>query len=1051
MTHIPEIRKILRNGDDGFHIPFFNDSDFSVARDGGMTLKPTIVMLTPISLYVLKKKDYKIYFSTRLKHILSWEPTREKDVLIKFFPANLQPSQSSVEDAQSFTICSTTQGTKARSALLEALREGIQLLRTAAIATTTTTTDVFHSAGGGFSSRANGYRQQQSTSSIPNTNMGDDRVVNSEERASSSSSSPSTVPGLSANRRLVVKSMVDSDLSDCGALRTAYAKAQEAVVENEIKEYMKDTRKHMYALCVAEHDRFLTALESSNTALFSDNNGELAEVRDHSSRVSEVVTEVVTTQKRKQAEVAESQIVAKNISRAHSEVCDVVNVLQLVSSASSALAKNDYYSTVTILQSLLDCRRELALPHPVIALVKEVHIPQLREKMVTMLKSETNAWLTTLREKAPGVGASMMQQFGAKRGSAAYRVGREIVVDEAQNAWSVRDLDEAPEIVNTALMSEVLPISQGRLLQRIHALLSQQDVFGMYVRDNRRKQFVLEQAGMRAGEFIEEYDVWFHKLCGMIITDDVLASTFTPPLSTSVELHTLWEAICSHLMPLMTRYIDTYENVEKLKSLLDAGFKFLGTVSECVRSAQLNYTPLQSKLEEIRDRIIEALSRETKKEIGGLIEKLTFTSVSIKSEQEYKRYVSTHMLQYNTAFQCPTTFSLPEGESEMRGVPFTRLVPEVGACIRSFLSNVLRLCTHAPTPDGRIATLVTSMLSPIPDVLMRRAASLRVVHAIQLSMLIVESNYLAFLCNVLDAHISTFSTKPIMGQNRFHAVGPWLREAHCRFVAAQQELQDKLVELLISRVDELMSNIRTDTAWTKPVKDKDKHNYLGDVVLFLDTSFTRMESMFGGSTLLTTQVLPIVLRHALKQLTGITHRLGMGLVGGASNGGGLTPTRQSSQPQSPALSRIPILGGGAVAPQLTPLEEAKLTQGTLQRFETDALAVIGFAERHNVSTESLQQSLVCMYTHCAEVQRRDAESRAALEARKGASSPVPVTQQQQQTGGSGSGFGSLLRRLATPSSSRPTSPSRASPSAATPTTVSSREEVGTDKKMITTK
>eukprot|EP00759_Apiculatamorpha_spiralis_P046046 PhF_6_TR42689/c0_g1_i1/m.64406/K19985/EXOC6, SEC15; exocyst complex component 6 len=874
--YMVDLKRVLRHYNDSFTVQYFSES-FSAPREGGQ-LKPCLVFCTSLTFYVVKKKDFKVYHVVPLRLIEKHE-IKNRSFHISYVT---NTAHVSVEVVGPATEMDT---------LLKTMRQAIAALTPSRGNSPATTPR----------SKKESYRSE-SDSAHPLTSL----------RMPTAPTSKIKQNALGANRLLIVKSMVESDFNDCGALRTAYVVGNEADVQSDIKLYMEENRKEMFALCVHEHERFLNAIEVGGTI----EDEALDHVQEQSAAVSDVVGSVLALIEDHKNKVTESSRAIRNISRAYDEILDTARLLQMVSSVGEAIKAKNYYTAITSLQELLGSTRQLALPHKVVRSVVQTHIPALRQSLEKEMKDDTNMWLVKLRDQSASVGKTLMDQFGCKR---TLRVKRSVAAHG--ETWQIQDVDEPTEIVNTFLMKEILPVVEGMVLQRTYKLVGWNDFFGPYIRAERRKQFIADLENLRPFDFAAQFESWFHRLCGIMVTDDVLANSFDPPLCSAAELHSEWEQSCNLITPLLKAVTNTQgSNSELLSRLLNEGLKFVGTIMECVRSTQLNYVPIQDKLNEIRNKLVDIMAAEYNGKFADALaadsKKESFVPVTVKKAAEYDDVVTKLLLQYHPIYKFP---AFTQGEVRL---PFTSVIPNSAAVLFEFIRKIGELCSYTSTPDDRVLSHLSVMLSSVPGTLQKRAMSFGQNHSLQLAMLVVNASYFAYLVNVVEGMFSVISSVNVYGSYRFYEPGPWLRDTFQEFVSTIQVLEQKLLECLVSRVNDLFDTINPASQWTPSNKAVDKVNHFSDILLFLDTVFLKMEHHLGGGAIIS-RYRTDVLKHIVEKLIKIAHQIGLTATNGA------------------------------------------FTEEVLGNFEADAKVLVEFAEKAQFSVESFRQSLVVMHNHCS--------------------------------------------------------------------------------------
>eukprot|EP00667_Euglena_gracilis_P002101 EG_transcript_2101 len=738
-----------------------------------------------------------------------------------------------------------------------------------------------------------------------------------EPEAGGSTAKEAAEEGEARNHPILLSFLVDSEFIDYGALRSVYDRMQAGEMRRHLRDYAEEQRQSLERLCANQMESFLaTMARVSDISCDAADLPELLQAR--AAALTAQVHATAEHLQDAAATVNALRLGSHNIQQAMAVVRCCIDVAQLDARASQFLQQRKYYPALLTMEQLQeraaglpDCKYGQYLRHQ--------RIPAIQAAVLSAVRRSFNEWLAKIRALGDAIGARALEQAReqlAKRTGSLQRqaglcrsagatvvataagagIGRPDSSDasdaedsEEARARAQQDEDDAEQeaLLHAQLgtgsvlrqdLSVLLGQPRGASLspgdpsggergdglslyscQRIYERLHRAEELQMYLMEQHQRQLEQELNALRrlpGPEWLSGAEVWYARLAGFFVIEDVLRKATSPPLVSDLHLCALWEQARRTITSMLRNHVTPSVGLDSLASVTDQAVQF-GTALHHSCSYDLDLGPLLGCVEELHRQFLAAHLQRCRQAVEGAVAKESYAQVLLDGP-EAQRQAEAYGLPDPLRPKAPARNGLVNGTAANgtahNGVPkpaasYTATVIQVLDAIYGHLDACLRLSQHVPNEGMQEA--VEELLQCIVERTTAKAAKLGRNHVVQLAQL--HANAAAVLAALprLEDHFARHTIRRVP-EPRF------LRRPRAELAACAAGLEQQAGRRFAEKVADCAA-VLTPALWARQTKQDSAHNFFTDLVQYLTLTLNSLD-----------RILPAALTHDLR-LTGFAH------------------------------------------------------------------------------------------------------------------------------------------------------------------------------------
>ncbi|ESL06814.1 hypothetical protein TRSC58_05505 [Trypanosoma rangeli SC58] len=491
------------------------------------------------------------------------------------------------------------------------------------------------------------------------------------------------------SRYLAVASLVDGEFTDYTALKNAYLRNEEDILQEDLAAFVRENEGQVEKLCESHYPAFLHAARQCFS--ISEQDAEL--VGQELSGATTLARSSVMEMKRSAADLNLSRCVRQNVAQVVSILRGTLELAEMLETVEIRVQKQQLLGAVVSLKQLM----RAAAPFAEYALGEYVihqRVPQLSQDIFTAAVHDFNAWLKLLRDSSLPIGTSALKWEGTVQTGSIEKKLR--VSDEGE--WWV-EMSYVRACIRRAPFTESSSISNiicGASLQEVFEELCHGTYYRNYYAESRTQQAKLDlydvpvfSEALSGEVLVAELERYCATALGFVLIEDIVHNITDPHVQSTTEIICMWERL-SQAMADRARHVSTLlvsdpNYTARMMDVFCLLRSFISIVVDCVKSVRLSPLILSLVVESMSDSIISSWLQEACVEATQVVLTETLLPLTATTLDEYHEYVTRFYLDRCKSIELP----LPSAGFTSGSVtlPYALMVPVIGDIALRFLSQ----------------------------------------------------------------------------------------------------------------------------------------------------------------------------------------------------------------------------------------------------------------------------------------------------------------------------------------------------------------------------
>ncbi|GJN20610.1 hypothetical protein PR202_gb08008 [Eleusine coracana subsp. coracana] len=591
-------------------------------------------------------------------------------------------------------------------------------------------------------------------------------------------------------------------------VRHAFESGKPEALLSSLRNIVKKKEVEIEEICRIHYEEFILAVDELRRVLVDAD-----ELKGTLDGENLLLQEVASALLLKLDELLELYSVNKNVGEALAMLKICLRVTSLCRICNRDIAQAKFHSAMKTL-AVIEKDYLQNIPLKLLKKVLQKQIPMIKLYIEKRVCSEFNEWLVYIRRIAKEVGQAAISQASLSRQKDKEMRDRQREAEECsragfdEHAYAL-DLEHLDE--ETILEFDLAPLYRAH---NIHILLGLGEKFREYYYNNRLMQLNSDMQISTSQPFVESYQPFLAQVAGFFIVEDRVLRTADGILSES-QVESMWETANSKITVILEEQFSQMNAanhhllVKDYVSLLGAAMKKYG----------YQPTPLVEVLDKSRDKYLELLLSDCRKQIHDVFSKDSYEQMVIKKENEYQMNV--------TAFQLELAEVVPVLPYV---APFSSSVP--GACriVCSFIEDSVNYLSYGGCMN--FYELVKSYLDKfLIEVL--NDSFLNLIHggSLEFSQMVQIAGNIDILeqsCDMFLQHTAELCGVPRRLLEKPHSG----LTARAMLKTSGNAAYNASISLVNSRIDEFMM-LLTSINWTMEEAPEHANDYMNEVIIYL--------------------------------------------------------------------------------------------------------------------------------------------------------------------------------------------------------------------------
>ena len=591
-------------------------------------------------------------------------------------------------------------------------------------------------------------------------------------------------------------------------VRHAFESGKPEALLHSLSNIVKMKEVEIEEICRLHYEEFILAVDELRAVLVDadDLKGTLS---DENLQLQEVASALLL----KLDELLELYSVNRSVGEALATLKICLKVTSLCKICNRDIAQARLHSALKTLE-LIEKDYMQNIPLELLKKVIQKQIPVMKLYIEKKVCIEFNEWLVYVRRIGKEIGQAAIDQASLARQKDEGMCARQREAEEFshvgfdEHAYSV-DVENMDE--EAMLEFDLAPVYRAH---HIHIGLGHGEKFREYYFNNRLMQLNLDLQISTSQPFVESHQPFLSQIAGFFIIEDRVLRTADGLLSES-QVATMWETAISKVTSILEQQfslMDTANHLLNVKGYIS----LLGTT---MKKYGYQTTLLVEILGKNRDKYLELLISDCRKQIKNILSKDSYERMVIKKENEYNMYVS--------ALQLEPTDVAPDLPYV---TPFSSSVPNACRIVRSFIEDLVRYLSYGSSMNSY--DVVKSYLDKfLIEVL--NDAFLNLIHggSLEFQQMVQIAGNIAVLeqsCDMFLCHAAQVCGVPRRLLEKPHSG----LTAKAVLKASRNAAYSGLITLVNSKVDEFMLQLPSIN-WTVEEAPEHANDYMNEVIIYL--------------------------------------------------------------------------------------------------------------------------------------------------------------------------------------------------------------------------
>ncbi|PSS33498.1 Exocyst complex component SEC15A like [Actinidia chinensis var. chinensis] len=613
-----------------------------------------------------------------------------------------------------------------------------------------------------------------------------------------------------ANEDLVLATLIGNG-EDLGPMvKHAFEMGRPEALLHQLKIVVKKKEVEIEELCKLHYEEFILAVDELRGVLV-DAEELKSELASDNFQLQEVGRALLL----KLEHLLESYSIKKNVTEAIKMSRNCVQVLDLCVKCNNHISEGRFYPALKTID-LIEKNYLQNIPVKALRILIEKKIPVIKFHIEKKVTSQVNEWLVHIRSTAKDIGQTAIGYAASARQRDEDMLARQVKAEEQScsgfgDMTYTLDVEETDE--DSILKFDLTPLYRA---YHIHTFLGLQEQFRDYYYKNRLLQLSSDLQITSAQPFLESHQTFLAQIAGYFIVEDRVLRT-AGGLLLSNQVDTMWETAVAKVISVLEEqfsHMDTASHLLLVKdyvtllgtTLRQYGY-VVGSVIETLNSSREKYHELL--LAECRQQIIDVLANDT------------YEQMVMKKENDYHTNVLTFHLQTSDIMPAFPYIA-----------PFSVMVPDCCRTVRAFIKDSVNYLSYGGQMN--FFNFVRKYLDKLLiDVL--NEAILNTIHSgttgvSQAMQIAANIAVLERACDFFLHHAAQQCGIPIRSVERPQAS----LTAKVVLKTSRDAAYLALLNLVNTKLDEFMS-LPENVNWTPDDTPPDAHEYVNEVVIYLDT------------------------------------------------------------------------------------------------------------------------------------------------------------------------------------------------------------------------
>ncbi|KAF5223970.1 hypothetical protein TcYC6_0044320 [Trypanosoma cruzi] len=831
------IQEILRDMDDSPHILYYTKEPLHIHRHGRR--KKVLILSTPYHVYLIKAKGMSLYarWPNKLLTVSSTQNIISIGTLDLSQGQQLQTfTQTAVSEEISTDLEFKTVQLECAS-VLQATNTERWLQKLAADARWRT-------------ERLENYESHPAQNEAQEANEKEDEWSGAESEGSDDSTGPiwgqkqqqllpqrpregetSSLFQKAPSRYLAVASLVDGEFTDYTALKNAYIRNEEDILQGDLAAFIKENEGQVEKLCESHYPAFLHA--ARQCFFISEKDAEL--VGQELGGATTLARSSVMEMKRAAADLNLSRCVKQNVAHVGSLLRSTLELAEILETVEQRVRKQQLLGAVVSLKQLM----RGAAPFAEYALGEYVihhRVPQLSQDIFTAAVHDFNAWLKLLRESSLPIGTAALKWEGIVQSGS---VEKKLRVSEEGEWWV--EMSYVRACIRRAPFTEsssIANILHGTSIQEVFEELHHGTYYRNYYAESRMQQLKLDlfeaplsSEGLGGEATVGELEKYCATALGFVLIEDIVHNVTEPHVQSTTEIICMWEKL-SQAMADRARHVSTLllsdpDYTARMMDVFRLLRSFVCIAVESVKSVRLSPLILSLVVESMSDSIISSWLQEACMEVTQVVLTDTLMPLNATSSEEYHAYVTRFYVDRCKSIELP--LPVCGFTSGCVTLPYASMVPAIGDTALRFLSQCHSIMVMDDGAVVRQSELnnVDEMLLKYLSVLFRTVAELLQTHMVSVdARAVLQLAVYVTSCATMSVIVSCVEQQFVLawhgdcGEARRETLGVprLLADSATLFAKAVQKGIERLLAAFVAETEDRLQPVAEIDYWKRLVE-----------------------------------------------------------------------------------------------------------------------------------------------------------------------------------------------------------------------------------------
>ncbi|KAF2004491.1 exocyst complex subunit Sec15-like protein [Amniculicola lignicola CBS 123094] len=578
-----------------------------------------------------------------------------------------------------------------------------------------------------------------------------------------------------------------------------------------LTQYSNEREREIERICNANHQEFITSVNS----LLQVREGTV-DMTTQILELNESIQESIEKLAEQKKSLVDCRSVRQNIDEADKALNACLDVLRLANQIHDLLMKKEHYAALRALDELQTIHLKEVGRYKIAEMI-EKSVPATQKLIGEAVMDDLNTWLFRIRESSQFLGEVAFYYTDVRRSRNNARAesderfakfklnsAMELVADETDE-FDVLNNEEAEINIEFGPLFEAM---------HIHQTLGKSDYFRTQYAVTRRSQkdLLIPPKVNLLDEECGDLSSMLESIAGFAIIEKATMSK-TDNFRQQVDVDELWDSLCQSAITLITNALPTVVNDDLLLKIKSRVALFMLTMEKWGYAV----STMNNLLLTLFHKYSELLKQRFSDDFLEIVTTDDYMPMPINSVEEYDKVVTV-------------SWYTPEKHREELTfpcvLPFSQMYPLCCIDIRNFLNQIY---LFSDDYFQRSTVIDETLCSSLDDLLCEQVCQslvdrLSSQYPGQIVQILTNLEHFETACSELENLLFDARSSPT-------ATGPVVLQATERFRTAKKTAENRIFELVNSKIDDLIETAEYEWMSTRPIKEPS--NYMRELARYL--------------------------------------------------------------------------------------------------------------------------------------------------------------------------------------------------------------------------